>query len=447
MLEKLVIANRGEIALRILRACRELGIKTVAVHSTADYNLKHVLLADETVCIGPPQSRDSYLNMPAIISAAEVTDSVAIHPGYGFLSENADFAERVERSGFTFVGPRAETIRLMGDKVSAIKVMKAAGVPCVPGSDGPLGPDNNENFRIARDIGYPIIIKASGGGGGRGMRVVHSEASLLNAINITKGEALAAFGNDMVYMEKFLERPRHIEFQVIADAYGNVIHLGERDCSMQRRHQKVIEEAPAPGISAKQRKAMGEQVAQACRDVGYRSAGTLEFLYQDGEFYFIEMNTRVQVEHPVTEMITGIDIVKMQLLIASGEALPYDQSDVEIRGHAIECRINAEDPKGFVPSPGPIKLWHAPGGPGVRVDSHIYSGYNVPPYYDSLIGKVIAHGESRDVAIARMKNALSEMVIEGIKTNIPLHQEIFNHAAFRQGALDIHYLERRLGLK
>jgi acetyl-CoA carboxylase biotin carboxylase subunit len=447
MLEKLVIANRGEIALRILRACRELGIKTVAVHSTADYNLKHVLLADETVCIGPPQSRDSYLNMPAIISAAEVTDSVAIHPGYGFLSENADFAERVERSGFTFVGPKAETIRTMGDKVSAIKVMKAAGVPCVPGSDGPLGADNEENFRIARDIGYPIIIKASGGGGGRGMRAVHSEASLLNAINITKGEALAAFGNDMVYMEKFLERPRHIEFQVLADGFGNVIHLGERDCSMQRRHQKVIEEAPAPGISARQRRAMGEKVAQACKDVGYRSAGTLEFLYQDGEFYFIEMNTRVQVEHPVTEMITGIDIVKMQLLIASGKALPYSQGDVEIRGHAIECRINAEDPKGFVPSPGPIKLWHAPGGPGIRVDSHIYSGYNVPPYYDSMIGKVIAHGESREVAIARMRNALSEMVVEGIKTNIPLHQEIFNHAAFRQGALDIHYLERRLGLK
>jgi acetyl-CoA carboxylase biotin carboxylase subunit len=447
MLEKLVIANRGEIALRILRACRELGIKTVAVHSTADYNLKHVLLADETVCIGPPQSRDSYLNMPAIISAAEVTDSVAIHPGYGFLSENADFAERVERSGFTFVGPRAETIRLMGDKVSAIKVMKKAGIPCVPGSDGPLGPDNDENFRIARDIGYPIIIKASGGGGGRGMRAVHSDASLLNAINITKGEALAAFGNDMVYMEKFLERPRHIEFQVMADSFGNVIHLGERDCSMQRRHQKVIEEAPAPGISAKQRKAMGEMVAQACREVGYRSAGTLEFLYQDGEFYFIEMNTRVQVEHPVTEMITGIDIVKLQIRIASGEPLPYTQGDVEIRGHAIECRINAEDPKGFIPSPGPVKLWHAPGGPGIRVDSHIYSGYNVPPYYDSMIGKVIAHGETRDVALARMKNALSEMVVEGIKTNIPLHQEIFNHAAFRQGALDIHYLERRLGLK
>jgi acetyl-CoA carboxylase biotin carboxylase subunit len=447
MLEKLVIANRGEIALRILRACRELGIKTVAVHSTADYNLKHVLLADETVCIGPAQARDSYLNMPAIISAAEVTDSVAIHPGYGFLSENADFAERVERSGFTFVGPRAETIRLMGDKVSAIKVMKKAGVPCVPGSDGPIGPDNDETFRIARDLGYPIIIKASGGGGGRGMRAVHSDATLLSAINITKSEALAAFGNDMVYMEKFLERPRHIEFQVLADSFGNVIHLGERDCSMQRRHQKVIEEAPAPGISGKQRKAMGERVAQACREVGYRSAGTLEFLYQDGEFYFIEMNTRVQVEHPVTEMITGIDIVKMQLLIASGEPLPYEQSDVEIRGHAIECRINAEDPKNFVPSPGPIKLWHAPGGPGIRVDSHIYSGYNVPPYYDSMIGKVIAHGESREVAIARMKNALSEMVVEGIKTNIPLHQEIFNHAAFRQGALDIHYLERRLGLK
>jgi acetyl-CoA carboxylase biotin carboxylase subunit len=447
MIEKLVIANRGEIALRILRACRELGIKTVAVHSTADYNLKHVLLADETVCIGPPQSRDSYLNMPAIISAAEVTDSVAIHPGYGFLSENADFAERVERSGFTFVGPRAETIRKMGDKVSAIKIMKAAGVPCVPGSDGPLGADNDENFRVARDIGYPIIIKASGGGGGRGMRAVHSDAALLNAINITKGEALAAFGNDTVYMEKFLEKPRHIEFQVLADGFGNVIHLGERDCSMQRRHQKVIEEAPAPGISAKQRKFMGEKVAQACKDVGYRSAGTLEFLYQDGEFYFIEMNTRIQVEHPVTEMITGIDIVKAQLHIASGEPLAYAQGDVEIRGHAIECRINAEDPKGFVPSPGPIKLWHAPGGPGVRVDSHIYSGYNVPPYYDSMIGKVIAHGETREVAIARMRNALSEMVVEGIKTNIPLHQEIFNHAAFRQGALDIHYLERRLGLK
>jgi len=447
MLDKVVIANRGEIALRILRACRELGIKTVAVHSTADYNQKHVLLADETVCIGPPPSKDSDLNMPAIISAAEVTDAVAIHPGYGFLSENADFAERVEKSGFIFVGPRSETIRLMGDKVSAIKVMKKSGVPCVPGSDGPLGADADENFRIAREIGYPVIIKASGGGGGRGMRVVHSEATLLNAINVTQAEAAAAFGNDQVYMEKFLERPRHIEFQVLADNFGNVLSLGERDCSMQRRHQKVIEEAPAPGITVKQRRAMGERCSSACREVGYRGAGTLEFLYQDNEFYFIEMNTRVQVEHPVTEMITGIDIVKTQLLIASGDPLPYQQSDVNIHGHAIECRINAEDPKGFVPSPGPIRLWHAPGGPGIRVDSHIYSGYNVPPFYDSMIGKVIAHGENRDAAIARMKNALAEMVVVGIKTTIPLHQEIFNHSAFKAGGLDIHYLERRLGLK
>ncbi len=447
MLDKVVIANRGEIALRILRACRELGIKTVAVHSTADYNQKHVLLADETVCIGPPPSRDSYLNMPAIISAAEVTDAVAIHPGYGFLSESADFAERVEKSGFIFVGPRSETIRLMGDKVSAIRIMKKAGVPCVPGSDGPLGNNPDDNFRFAREIGYPVIIKASGGGGGRGMRVVHSEATLLSAINVTQSEAAAAFGNDQVYMEKFLERPRHIEFQIVADNYGNVLSLGERDCSMQRRHQKLIEEAPAPGITAKQRRTMGERCATACREVGYRSAGTLEFLYQDGEFYFIEMNTRVQVEHPVTEMVTGIDIVKLQLLIAAGEPLPYQQSDVNIQGHAIECRINAEDPKGFVPSPGPIRLWHAPGGPGIRVDSHIYSGYIVPPYYDSMIGKVIAHGETRDAAIARMKNALAEMVVEGIKTTIPLHQEIFNHAAFKAGGLDIHYLERRLGLK
>jgi acetyl-CoA carboxylase biotin carboxylase subunit len=447
MLDKVVIANRGEIALRILRACRELGIQTVAVHSTADYNQKHVLLADETVCIGPPPSRDSYLNMPAIISAAEVTDAVAIHPGYGFLSENADFAERVEKSGFIFVGPRSETIRLMGDKMSAIKVMKKAGVPCVPGSDGPLGKDADENFRIAREIGYPVIIKASGGGGGRGMRVVHSEATLLNAINVTQSEAAAAFGNDQVYMEKFLERPRHIEFQVLGDNFGNVLSLGERDCSMQRRHQKVIEEAPAPGITTKQRRAMGERVTMACREVGYRNAGTLEFLYQDSEFYFIEMNTRLQVEHPVTEMVTGIDIVKMQLLIAAGEPLPYQQTDIAIQGHAIECRINAEDPKGFVPSPGPIRLWHAPGGPGIRVDSHIYSGYNVPPFYDSMIGKVIAHGDTRDSAIARMRNALAEMVVEGIKTTIPLHQEIFNHSAFKAGGLDIHYLERRLGLK
>ncbi|MBX3694093.1 MAG: acetyl-CoA carboxylase biotin carboxylase subunit [Steroidobacteraceae bacterium] len=447
MLEKVLIANRGEIALRILRACRELDIKTVAVHSTVDATLKHVLLADESVCIGPPPSPQSYLNMPAIISAAEVTDAVAIHPGYGFLSENADFAERVEKSGFTFIGPKSEVIRLMGDKVSAIKVMKSHGVPCVPGSDGPLGKDNDENLRIARAIGYPVIIKASGGGGGRGMRVVHSEGALLNAVALTQAEARAAFGNDQVYMEKFLERPRHIEFQVVGDNYGNVVHLGERDCSMQRRHQKVIEEAPAPGISEKQRREMGERVVAACTAVGYRSAGTLEFLYQDGEFYFIEMNTRIQVEHPVTEMITGIDLVKLQLLIAAGEKLPFAQQDIEFRGHAIEARINAEDPKTFMPSPGPVKLWHAPGGPGIRVDSHLYSGYNVPPNYDSLIGKLIAYGDTRDTAIARMKIALAEMVIEGIKTNAALHREIFNHAAFRAGGLDIHYLERRLGLK
>jgi acetyl-CoA carboxylase biotin carboxylase subunit len=447
MLEKLVIANRGEIALRILRACKELGIKTVAVHSTADYSLKHVLLADESVCIGPPASQLSYLNMPAIISAAEVTDAGAIHPGYGFLSENADFAERVENSGFIFVGPKAETIRMMGDKVSAIRLMKGYGVPCVPGSDGPLGPEPEENLRIARDIGYPVIIKASGGGGGRGMRVVHTEASLLNAINITKAEALAAFSNDQVYMEKFLERPRHIEFQILADGQGNVIHLGERDCSMQRRHQKVIEEAPAPGITARQRKIMGERCIDAVSAVGYRSAGTLEFLYQDGEFYFIEMNTRIQVEHPVTEAITGIDLVRAQLLIAAGEKLAYTQADVQFRGHAIECRINAEDAKTFMPSPGPIRLWHPPGGPGVRIDSHVYSGYNVPPNYDSLIGKVITHAETREAAIARMKNALGEMVIEGIKTNIALHQEIFSHQAFGAGGQDIHYLERRLGVR
>jgi acetyl-CoA carboxylase biotin carboxylase subunit len=447
MLDKVVIANRGEIALRILRACRELGVKTVAVHSTADRTLKHVLLADETVCIGPPPSRDSYLNMPAIISAAEVTDAVAIHPGYGFLSENADFAERVEKSGFTFIGPRAETIRLMGDKVSAIRAMKAAGVPCVPGSDGPLGNEPDENLRIAREIGYPVIIKASGGGGGRGMRVVQSEATLLHSINVTRAEALAAFSNDQVYMEKYLERPRHIEFQVLADNYGNVISLGERDCSMQRRHQKVIEEAPAPGLSAKQRKFMSERVAAACSEIGYRSAGTLEFLFQDSEFYFIEMNTRIQVEHPVTELVTGIDMVKAQLRIAAGERLPWTQEDVQVRGHAIECRINAEDAKTFVPSPGPVNLWHAPGGPGVRVDSHLYTGYRVPPHYDSLIAKVITFGEDRDTAIARMKIALSEIVVEGIKTNVALHQEIFNHAAFRAGGTDIHYLERRLGLK
>ena len=447
MLDKVIIANRGEIALRVLRACRELGIKTVAVHSTVDANLKHVLLADESVCIGPPPSAKSYLNMPSLIAAAELTDAAAIHPGYGFLSENADFAERVEQSGFVFIGPKAETIRLMGDKVSAIRAMKSYGVPCVPGSGGPLGADGDENLRIAKDIGYPVIIKASGGGGGRGMRVVHTAAALLHAINVTRSEALAAFGNDQVYMEKFLEKPRHIEFQVLADHHGNVIHLGERDCSMQRRHQKVIEEAPAPGITEAQRARMGERVVEACRAVGYRSAGTLEFLYENGEFYFIEMNTRIQVEHPVTELITGIDLVKAQLMIAAGEKLPWTQSDIVLRGHALECRINAEDPKTFMPSPGPVRLWHAPGGPGVRVDSHLYSGYSVPPNYDSLIAKLISYGESRDTAIARMRNALAEMVVEGIKTNAGLHQEILAHAAFQQGGLDIHYLERRLGLK
>jgi len=446
MLEKIVIANRGEIALRILRACREMGIKTVAVHSTADNNLKHVLLADETVCIGPPASADSYLNMPAIISAAEVTDAVAIHPGYGFLSENADFAERVQSSGFVFIGPPPESIRTMGDKVEAIRTMKAAGVPTVPGSDGPLGDDAEENLRLARDIGYPIIIKASGGGGGRGMRVVHSEASLIAAITVTQAEARSAFGNDVVYMEKFLERPRHIEVQVLADNHGNAIHLGERDCSMQRRHQKVIEEAPAPGITPEQRESIGARCVRACKEMGYRSAGTFEFLYQDDEFFFIEMNTRLQVEHPVTEMITGVDIVREQLRIAGGEPLSYTQDDIRISGHAIECRVNAEDPKTFMPSPGLVQLWHAPGGPGIRVESHIYSGYKVPPYYDSMIGKIIAHGNDRPTAIARMKTALAEVVIEGIKTNVPLHQEIFQHAAFQTGGTDIHYLEKRLGL-
>jgi len=446
MLDKIVIANRGEIALRILRACREMGIKTVAVHSTADNNLKHVLLADETVCIGAAASTESYLNMPAIISAAEVTDAVAIHPGYGFLSENADFAERVESSGFVFVGPHASAIRQMGDKVAAIQAMKAAGVPTVPGSDGPLGDDADENLRTAREIGYPIIIKAAAGGGGRGMRVVHSEASLTNAITITQAEARSAFGNETVYMEKFLETPRHIEIQVMADNHGNVVHLGERDCSMQRRHQKVVEEAPAPGITDVQRNFIGERCLQACKDMGYRSVGTFEFLYQDDEFYFIEMNTRLQVEHPVTEMITGVDIVKEQLRIAGGERLSIRQEDVHFLGHAIECRINAEDPKTFLPSPGLVHLWHAPGGPGIRVESHVYSGYKVPPYYDSMIGKIVAHGNDRPTAIARMRNALSEIVIDGIKTNVPLHQEIFQHAAFQAGGTDIHYLEKRLGL-
>lgn len=446
MLDKVVIANRGEIALRILRACHEIGIKTVAVHSKADDNLKHVLLADETVCIGPADSMNSYLDMPRIISAAEVTDAVAIHPGYGFLSENADFAERVESSGFTFIGPSSEAIRMMGDKVSAIKLMKKAGVPTVPGSDGALKDDPDENLRIARDIGYPVIIKASGGGGGKGMRVVHAEAALLNAIALTQAESRSAFNNDEVYMEKFLETPRHIEIQVLCDGQGNAIHLGERDCSMQRRHQKVIEEAPAPGITEDQRNYVGQRCIDACLEMGYRSAGTFEFLYQDNEFYFIEMNTRLQVEHPVTEMITGIDIVKEQLKIASGEKLAIKQKDVKIKGHAIECRMNAEDPKTFMPSPGDIKLWHMPGGPGIRIDSHIYSGYRVPPYYDSMIGKIIAFGNNRKSAMTRMENALKEIVVEGIKTNIPLHQEIFQHSAFKNGGTNIHYLEKRLGL-
>ncbi len=446
MLDKVVIANRGEIALRILRACHEIGIKTVAVHSKADDNLKHVLLADETVCIGPAESMNSYLDMPRIISAAEVTDAVAIHPGYGFLSENADFAERVESSGFTFIGPSSEAIRMMGDKVSAIKLMKKAGVPTVPGSDGALKDNPDENLRIARDIGYPVIIKASGGGGGKGMRVVHAEAALLNAIALTQAESRSAFNNDEVYMEKFLETPRHIEIQVLCDGQGNAIHLGERDCSMQRRHQKVIEEAPAPGITEDQRNYVGQRCIDACLEMGYRSAGTFEFLYQDNEFYFIEMNTRLQVEHPVTEMITGIDIVKEQLKIASGEKLAIKQEDIKIKGHAIECRMNAEDPKTFMPSPGDIKLWHMPGGPGIRIDSHIYSGYRVPPYYDSMIGKIIAFGNNRKSAMTRMENALKEIVVEGIKTNIPLHQEIFQHSAFKNGGTNIHYLEKRLGL-
>ncbi len=444
MMDKILIANRGEIALRILRACRELDIHTVAVHSEADRDLKHVRLADESVCIGPPPSADSYLNIPAIISAAEVTDAVAIHPGYGFLSENADFAERVEKSGFIFIGPRPETIRLMGDKVSAIAAMREAGVPTVPGSDGPLGDDPDENLRIARDIGYPVIIKAAGGGGGRGMRVVHSEAALLNAIALTKSEAQAAFGNDTVYMEKFLDNPRHIEFQVLADEHGNAVHLGERDCSMQRRHQKVVEEAPAPGITSEMRARIGERCADACRKIGYRGAGTFEFLYQDGEFYFIEMNTRLQVEHPVTEQVTGIDLVKAQILVAAGEPLPFAQDDIHIRGHAIECRINAEDPETFMPSPGTISQYHVPGGPGVRVDSHIYNGYTVPPYYDSMIGKLITYSDSRTSALARMRIALSEMVIDGIKTNIPLQEKILRDAGFNEGGTNIHYLEKRI---
>ena len=444
MLEKVVIANRGEIALRILRACRELGIKTVAVHSTADEDLMHVRLADESVCIGPASATDSYLNIPAIISAAEITDAVGIHPGYGFLAENAAFAEQVEKSGFTFIGPSAEVINLMGDKVSAIAAMKKAGVPCVPGSDGPLGDNEKDNLAMAKRIGYPVIIKAAGGGGGRGMRVVHKEQDLLKSISLTKSEAGSVFGNDMVYMEKFLETPRHVEIQVLADGHGNAIHLGERDCSMQRRHQKVVEEAPAPGITDQMRKHIGERCVQACKQLGYRGAGTFEFLYEKGEFYFIEMNTRVQVEHPVSELISGVDIIKEQLRIASNQPLSFKQEDIQLKGHAIECRINAEDPDTFIPSPGVIKRFHAPGGPGIRIDSHIYASYKVPPYYDSMIGKLITYGETREVAIQRMQMALEEIVIDGIKTNIPLQKRILADANFQKGGTNIHYLERQM---
>ncbi|MCA3160195.1 MAG: acetyl-CoA carboxylase biotin carboxylase subunit [Burkholderiales bacterium] len=444
MFEKILIANRGEIALRIQRACREMGIRTVVVHSEADTDAKYVKLADESVCIGPAPSGQSYLNIPAIISAAEVTDAEAIHPGYGFLSENADFAERVEKSGFVFIGPRSDTIRLMGDKVSAKNAMIKAGVPCVPGSEGALPDDPKEIIRIARDIKYPVIIKAAGGGGGRGMRVVHTEAALLNAVTMTRTEAGAAFNNPSVYMEKFLENPRHIEIQILADQHGNVVYLGERDCSMQRRHQKVIEEAPAPHLNPRLRDKVGERCAAACKKIGYRGAGTIEFLYENEEFYFIEMNTRVQVEHPVTEMITGVDIIQEQIKVAAGEKLHLRQRDIQFRGHAIECRINAEDPFTFVPSPGRISNWHAPGGPGIRVDSHAYNSYFVPPNYDSMIGKLIAYGHTREQALARMRVALSEMVVEGIKTNIPLHRELMNDANFIEGGTSIHYLEHRL---
>ena len=446
MFEKVLIANRGEIALRILRACREMGIETVAVHSKADAELKHVLLADESVCIGPAPSSESYLNMPAIIAAAEVTNADAIHPGYGFLSENADFAERVEQSGFTFIGPRADTIRMMGDKVEAIKAMKAAGIPCVPGSDGPLSTDPDEIRATAERIGYPVIIKAAGGGGGRGMRVVRSADEVVDAVRLTKTEARQAFGNDMVYMEKFLETPRHIEIQVLSDKHGNAIHLGERDCSLQRRHQKVMEEAPAPGITEAQRNAIGAVCVEACKRIGYHGAGTFEFLYENGEFYFIEMNTRVQVEHPVTEMVTGVDIVREQIRIAAGLPLSYTQDDIKVRGHALECRINAENAKTFIPSPGKVREFHAPGGLGVRVESHLYDGYTVPPHYDSMIGKLITWGDTRETAIARAKMALRELVIEGISTNIELHQDLLDDPVVNQGGMDIHYLEHKLGL-
>ncbi|MFK7976783.1 MAG: acetyl-CoA carboxylase biotin carboxylase subunit [Halioglobus sp.] len=444
MLEKVLIANRGEIALRILRACKEMNIPTVAVHSKADRDLKHVLLADEAVCIGPPASTESYLNVPAIISAAEVTQATAIHPGYGFLAENADFADQVEKSGFTFIGPTADTIRLMGDKVSAIQAMKKAGVPTVPGSDGPLTDNENRTLEIARSIGYPVIVKAAAGGGGRGMRVVHNEAVLISSVKVTQSEAAAAFGSDVVYLEKFLQKPRHVEIQILADGQGQAIHLGDRDCSLQRRHQKVIEEAPAPGIPQDARDAVAQACVNACIEIGYRGAGTFEFLYEDGGFYFIEMNTRVQVEHPVTEMVTGVDIVKEQLRIASGMPLSFTQSDITIAGHSLECRINAEDPQNFLPSPGHVTTFHAPGGLGVRVDSHLYDGYTVPPFYDSLIAKIITFGEDRDVAMARMRQALDELVVEGIRTNTPLHRDLVRDDAFQAGGVSIHYLESKL---
>ena len=447
MFKKILIANRGEIALRVQRACREMGISTVVVYSEADTDAKYVKLADESVCIGPAPSKDSYLNIPAIISAAEVTDAEAIHPGYGFLSENADFAERVEKSGFCFIGPRPESIRAMGDKISAKQAMLAAGVPIVPGSNGSLAEEPREIVKIARAIGYPVIVKASGGGGGRGMRVVHTEAALLNAVNMTRQEAQAAFGNPAVYMEKFLENPRHIEFQVLADQHRNTVWLGERDCSMQRRHQKVIEEAPAPGLNRRLVDKMGDKVVEACKKINYRGVGTFEFLFEGGEFYFIEMNTRVQVEHPVTEMVTGIDIVQEQIRVAAGEKLRIRQRDIERKGHAIECRINAEDPYRFTPSPGRITAWHPPGGPGVRVDSHAYTGYFVPPNYDSMIGKVICYGDTRNQALARMRIAMSEMVVEGIKTNIPLHRELLIDEKFVLGGTSIHYLEKRLAAR
>jgi acetyl-CoA carboxylase, biotin carboxylase subunit len=445
MFGKILIANRGEIALRIQRACRELGIRTVVVHSEADTEAKYVKLADESVCIGPPPAAASYLNIPAIISAAEVTDAEAIHPGYGFLSENADFAEKVERSGFVFIGPRPENIRLMGDKVSAKQAMTKAGVPTVPGSEGALPDDPKEIVKIARKVGYPVIIKAAGGGGGRGMRVVHTEAALLNAVNMTRTEAQAAFANPMVYLERYLEQPRHIEIQILADAHKNAVYLFERDCSLQRRHQKVLEEAPATDLPAKLRDKIGERCVDACKRIGYRGAGTFEFLYEDGEFFFIEMNTRIQVEHPVTEMITGLDLVQEQIHVAAGDKLRFRQKDIQLRGHAMECRINAEDPYRFTPSPGKITSYHPPGGPGIRVDSHVYQGYTVPPNYDSMIGKVIAYGTSREQAMARMRIALSEMVVEGIQTNIPLHRELLNDTNFMRGGVSIHYLEQKLG--